>query len=172
MKVFNVIKKVILILSYVLLGVCFVLAGITLDQNDTAISTGLLMFVVPAFIGFFLFGSENKIANRIGMGLTTAAMLIQLFFALTKLENSTAAIIGLCSVVLYVIYFIVVFVGYLAMGDKADNDPERIQESERFLDGRSYRKRVSFPKKSLKRNVLPFLDSRRRMITSNFIFVI
>ena len=125
MKIFNVIKKTILILSCVLLGVCFVLAGITLDPNDTAISTGLLMFVVPAFIGFFLFGSENKIANRIGMGLTTAAMLIQLFFALTKLENSTAAIIGLWSVVLYAIYFMVVFVGYLAMGDKADNDPEK-----------------------------------------------
>ena len=125
MKVFNVIKKIILILSFVLLGVCFVLAGITLDSSDAAISNGLLMFVVPAFISFFLFGSENKIANKIGMGLTTAAMLIQLFFALTKLDNSTAAIIGLCSVILYAIYFIVVFVGYLAMGDKADNDPSK-----------------------------------------------
>ena len=125
MKVFNVIKKIILILSFVLLGVCFVLAGITLDSRDAAISTGLLMFVVPAFIGFFLFGSENKIANKIGMGLTTAAMLIEFFFALTNLDYSTAAIIGLCSVVLYAIYFIVVFVGHLAMGDKADNDPEK-----------------------------------------------
>lgn len=125
MKVFNVIKKIILILSFVLLGVCFVLAGITLNSTDAAISTGLLMFVVPAFVGFFLFGSENKIANKIGMGLTTAAMLIELFFALTSLGNSTAAIFGLFSVVLYAIYFIVVFVGYLAMGDKADNDPEK-----------------------------------------------
>lgn len=125
MKVFNVIKKIILILSFVLLGVCFVFAGITLDSHDAALSTGLLMFIVPAFIGFFLFGSENKIANKIGMGLTTAAMLIELFLVLTSLNNSTAAIFGLFSVVLYAIYFIVVFVGYLAMGDKADNDPEK-----------------------------------------------
>ena len=97
MKVFNVIKKNILILSFVLLGVCFVFAGITLDSNDAAISTGLLMFIVPAFIGFFLFGSENKIANKIGMGLTTAAMLIELFLVLTSLNNSTAAIFGLFS---------------------------------------------------------------------------
>ena len=140
MKIFNVIKKTILILSCVLLCVCFVLGGITLDQNDAAISTGLLMFVVPAFIGFFLFSSENKIANRIGMGLTTAAMLIQLFFALTKLENSTAAIIGSCSVVLYAIYFIVVFVGYLAMGDKADNDPEKDPRIRKILGWRKLQK--------------------------------
>lgn len=125
MKVFNVIKKIILFLSFVLLGVCFVLAGITLEPRDAAVSTGLLMFVIPAFVGFFLFGSENKTANKIGMGLTTAAMLIELFFSLTYLENCTAAIMGLCSVVLYVIYFIVVFVGYLAMGEKTNNDPEK-----------------------------------------------
>ena len=125
MKVFNVINKIILILSCVLLGVCFVLAGITLDSSDATVSAGLLTFVVPAFVGFFLFDSENTIARRIGMGLTTAVMLIQLFFALSCFENSTAAIIGLCSVVLYVIYFIVVFVGHLAMGEKIDNDPEK-----------------------------------------------
>lgn len=133
MKIFNIIKKIILVLSFVLFSVCFIYAGISLDSRDTAISTALLTLLVPAFVGFFLFDCENTIARRIGMALTTVGMLVELFFSMALIEESTAAIIGLCSVVIYVIYFIVLFVGRLAMGEISDNDPSKDPRIEKIL---------------------------------------
>lgn len=125
MRIFNITKKTILILSFVFFGVAFFVGGVTLKSSDMAISTVLLSYVVGAFVGFFLSFSGNNVAKRIGYGLTTGTMLIELFISVSAIEtDSVAAILGLVSVIFYVVYFLVALVGFLAIGGSEGDDPE------------------------------------------------
>ena len=133
MKVFNVIRKIVLVLSFVFAGVAFVLGAITLDQAAVAFSTALLGFILIGFVGFFLICSKNQIANRLGLGISTGFMVVLLYLSISALEASSSAILGLVAVILYALYFLVTLIGYLAMGDKGDNDPDNDPRVKKLL---------------------------------------
>ena len=125
MKILDIIKKIVLILSFVVCAVAFVFGAITLDQNDAVFSTGLISFIVLGMVGILLFFSKNEIAKKIGIGISTGVMLIQLYFAIGLIDSgSVAAILGLVSVVLYAIYFLIALIGTLALGNGSCEDPE------------------------------------------------
>ena len=123
MKVFNIVKKIILILSFVFGIISFIYGSITLDAFDQTFSTLLVSFVILACVGFFLFFIENKIARRIGQGIVTGYMAILLWGSITYIGKSVAPIFGLTSVILYAIYFLICLIGYLALGNEGDNNP-------------------------------------------------
>lgn len=123
MKIFNIVKKIILILSFVFGIFSFIYSSFTLDGFDQNVSTLLITFVVLACVGFFLFFTENKIAKKIGQGMVTGYMAILLFCSIIYIDKSVAAIFGLTSVILYAIYFLVCLIGYLALGGDGDNNP-------------------------------------------------
>lgn len=123
MKIFNIVKKIILILSFVFGIFSFVYSSFTLDGFDQTVSTLLISFIVLAFVGFFLFFAENKIAKKIGQGIVTGYMVILLYGSITYIEKSVAAIFGLTSAILYAIYYLVCLIGYLALGSEGDNNP-------------------------------------------------
>lgn len=133
MKVFNIIKKVILVLSFIFSGVAFVLGGIVLDQYDIAFSAALLSFVIVGFTGFFLISAKNQIASKVGLGISTGFMLVLFYLSIASIERSVSAIMGLVAVILYVIYFLVAFIGYLAIGGSGDNDPETDPKIKKLL---------------------------------------
>ena len=133
MKIFNIITKVILVLAFVFAGVACVLGGITLETADVAFGTALMSYVIVAFVGFFLFCSKNQTARRIGLGLTTGFMVVLFYLSLAGIETSTGAIMGLVSVILYVIYFLVALIGLLAIGGEGDNDPETDPKIKKIL---------------------------------------
>lgn len=124
MKIFNIVKKMILILSFVFGIFSFINGSITLESVDQAISALLVSFVILACVGFFLFFIENKIARRIGQGIVTGYMAILLFASITYIGKGSAPIFGLTSVILYAIYFLICLIGYLALGGEGDNDPK------------------------------------------------
>lgn len=123
MKIFNIVKKIILILSFVFGIFSFIYSSFTLDSFDQNVSTLLVSFIVLACVGFFLFFTENKIAKKIGQGMVTGYMAILLFCSITYIDKSVATIFGLTSVILYAIYFLVCLIGYLALGGDGDNNP-------------------------------------------------
>ena len=123
MKIFNIVKKIILILSFVFGIFSFVYSSFTLDGFDQTVSTLLISFIVLSFVGFFLFFVENKIAKKIGQGIVTGYMAILFYGSITYIDKSVAAIFGLTSVILYAIYYLVCLIGYLALGSEGDNNP-------------------------------------------------
>lgn len=133
MKIFNIIKKVILVLAFVFTGVAFVLGGITLNQIDVTFSSALVAYVIIGFVGFFLMNAKNEIAKKVGLGITTGFMVILFYLSLVAISNSTAAIMGLVSVVLYVVYFLIALIGRIAIGSDNDNDPETDPKIKKIL---------------------------------------
>lgn len=99
--------------SKIQFGAAFVIDGITLNSTDVAFSASPLVFDVVVFLGFFLF-----------------------FF-----KNATAQKIGLVSVILHALHIIVTLIGYPAMGDENDNDPETGPKVKRSSAGNVPRRR-------------------------------
>ncbi|GEM_PF-4834752 len=140
MKIFYIIKKVILVLAFVLASFAFILGGITLASSDTAFSVAMISFILFGFIGFMLFDSKNDIARRIGLGLTTAFMLIQLYLAIMSIGTSTSAIFALVSVILYAVYFLIAFIGFIALGSQKTDDPETDPRVKKILGWKNLQK--------------------------------
>ncbi len=137
MKIFNIIKQVILILSFVFAGLSFVLGGITLDPESVTFSVALISFMFFGFIGFFLFNSSNDVARKIGLGLTTGFMVVEFYFSVSSISaTNTSAYIGLISVILYVVYFLVTFIGFIALGSNQTDDPETDPKIKKILGGK------------------------------------
>lgn len=134
MKIFNVVKKIILILSFVFGIISFIYGSISLDASDQTVSGLLISFVIFACIGFFLFFIENNIAKKIGQGIVTGYMVILLWVSIAYVRYSVAPIFGLTSVILYVIYFLICLIGYLALGNEGDNNPNNDLRIKKILD--------------------------------------
>lgn len=60
-------------------------------------------------------------------------MLVLFYFSVAGIESSVSAIMGLVAVILYVIYFLVTLIGYLAIGGNGDNDPETDPKIKKLL---------------------------------------
>ena len=126
MKVFNIIRNILVVLSFVSAGVAFLIGGITLDPADVAFSSAALSFIVVVSVGFFLFFTTNNITKKIGLGLSTACMLGLAYYALKTLgEAPTSSIVSLVAVILYVLYFGVNLLGYLILGNNCENEPDK-----------------------------------------------
>lgn len=134
MKIFNVVKKIILILSFAFGIISFIYGSITFDAIDQTFSGLLISFVIFACIGFFLFFIENNIAKKIGQGIVTGYMVILLWGSITYVGYSVAATFGLTSVILYAIYFLICLIGYLALGNEGDNNPNNDLRIKKILD--------------------------------------
>lgn len=106
MKVYRIIERVVLILSFVFFGLTCLLGAITLEMADVQISKEVLAIAMSgfAFVGFFLFNSKNEVAKKVGFGLTTGGMIYLAYNSISLLSDSTASVIGLVGIILFVIY--------------------------------------------------------------------
>lgn len=106
MKVYRIIERVVLILSFVFFGVACLLGAITLEMADVEISKQVLTIAMSgfAFVGFFLFNSKNEVAKKVGFGLTTGGMVYLASVSISSLEVSTVSVVGLVGIILFVIY--------------------------------------------------------------------
>lgn len=136
MKVYRIIERVILILSFVLFGTTCLIGAITLEMIEVAVSSVILPIALSGFtfVGFFLFNSKNEIAKRVGLGLTTGGMVFLASTAITYLETSTAAVIGLVSIILFVIYLMLKLIESIIAKDVDALSPEQDKKIQAVLE--------------------------------------
>lgn len=150
MKVYNIIKQAILILSVVLLAVSGIIGSAesvgteTVVEGTTPVSavgavvaTLVVTWIGCALIGLFLLYTKNDVARKLGYAFITTAFTVCMISLLAQTFKGTAIVLMLVAIVLYALYYIVWFVGSLAIKGRGGNveDPDddpRIQKLKKW----------------------------------------
>lgn len=126
-RVFKILKSILLIGSFVFFGIALVIGGITLNPDSLIVSNYLVVYIVGtfSFVGVFLMYSTNDIAKKIGTGLAVELMLMSFFVGIMYLESGITAIFCLIASIIFILYWVVVLIGHLAIKEAPlleDND--------------------------------------------------
>lgn len=131
MKAYNIIKNSLLVLSVLFLAISGVAGGAIYNADSGVIATVVTGQIGLALVGLFLSYTQNDISKKIGYALLTASFVVCLI-AFMYAKSSTASSLMLVSVIIYALYYVVTFIGFLASRGKGtvddpDNDPRIIK---------------------------------------------
>jgi hypothetical protein len=130
-KVFKILKEVLLIGSFAVLFVALIIGGVTLDASDLLVSEGFRQFglLLAGFVGLFLMHSSHDVAYKVGTGLAIGTMILAMNFGLMFIDVGLAGIMCLIAVILFVLYWVILFVGKIAVKDNPS-----LEESEMLVE--------------------------------------